>query len=341
MWAGLALDFDSGKMDSVRKRGQLSKKGSQKPSGDPQLQKSDVDKKTRDHGFGSADAKVLFVVAGLLLVAWVSLRLYRTLPESNLATEGNQYSTANARKHLEDIVNLGIRHVGSKTNEVLAKNLILEKVAEIQAKSRPDVQIEVSVQQTSGNYFLAFLGGLTHIYHNVTNVVVKLSGRGSSEHAVMVNAHYDSAIGAPAASDDAVSCATMLEVLRCLSSPSSHPFKHAVIFLFNGAEETILQASHGFITQHPWAKQIRAFINLESAGAGGKELLFQTGPSHPWLAKAYAKVAPYPHGSVFAQELFQSGIIPSDTDFRIFRDYGHIPGIDMAYFVNGYVYHTE
>ena len=39
---------------------------------------------------------------------------------------------------------------------------------------------------------------------------------------------------------------------------------------------------------HPWAKEAKAFINLDARGADGRELLFQTGSA--WLVDAYSKV---------------------------------------------------
>lgn len=81
-----------------------------------------------------------------------------------------------------------------------------------------------------------------------------------------------------------------------------------------------------FITQHPWADDVRAFINLDSCGTGGKEVMFQSTAHNRWMMDHYKKVATHPTASVLGDELFKGGFIPSDTDFRNFRDYGDIPG---------------
>ena len=308
-----------------------------------QKQQEDNKEKEKFKQESKSKTVVLCILVYLCMLVWIAFQAHWYLPQPNLATDGNAFSTLNARKHLKAITDIGIRNAGSYQNDILARDVLLSAIEHIKNEASPEIEIETSVQQPSGHFHLAFLGGMTHLYENLTNVVVRLSRRNSNkEHALLVNCHFDSALGSPAASDDAVSCSILLESLRCLSTkPSPFLLKYSVIFLFNGAEEMGLPAAHGFITQHPWASQVHAFLNLEAAGAGGKEVVFQTGPKNPWLGKAYTRVAPYPHTSVIGQEIFESGIIPSDTDFRIFRDYGNIPGIDMAFVVNGYVYHTE
>ncbi|NXD92523.1 ERMP1 metallopeptidase, partial [Chaetorhynchus papuensis] len=281
---------------------------------------------------------VLLYLLGLRALAQVSHR--QLLSHSPAAAGPRDFSAARARGYLDNITAIGPRTVGSPENEVLVVNYLLEQIRGIERESTDAHKISVDIQRPTGSFSIDFLGGFTSYYANITNVVVKLEPRSGAEHAVLSNCHFDSVPNTPGASDDAVSCAVMLEILNTLSK-SSESLQHAVIFLFNGAEENILQASHGFITQHEWAKSIRAFINLEAAGVGGKELVFQTGPENPWLVQAYVVAAKHPFASVVAQEIFQSGIIPADTDFRIYRDFGNVPGIDLAFIENGYIYHTK
>nr|XP_015194061.1 PREDICTED: endoplasmic reticulum metallopeptidase 1 isoform X3 [Lepisosteus oculatus] len=279
------------------------------------------------------------LAAIFLFVLWGLVHL--SLQQLVIRTSTDEFNAIRARKHLEHITSVGPRPVGSPENEVLTVNYLLSQIEKIKAESASGPHsISVDIQRPTGSFSIDFLGGFTSYYDKVTNIAVKLEPKQGAKHAMLANCHFDSVANSPGASDDAVSCAVMLEVLQSLSSLST-PLQHAVIFLFNGAEENVLQASHGFITQHPWAKLIRAFINLEAAGVGGKEIVFQTGPENPWLVQAYVHAAKHPFASVVGQEVFQSGIIPSDTDFRIYRDFGNIPGIDLAFIESGFIYHTK
>ncbi|XP_059500511.1 endoplasmic reticulum metallopeptidase 1 isoform X2 [Stegostoma tigrinum] len=287
-----------------------------------------------------ADVGASLLVAVYLLLLWALIQLsLRQLVAVGPSEHRDSFDAKAARKHLQHITAFGPRPVGSPANEILTVNYLLKQIQEIKGKAVAN-NIVVDIQRPTGFFSIDFLGGFSSYYDNITNVVVKLEPKKGAKHAVLANCHFDSVANSPGASDDAVSCAVMLEVLNALSNSSTR-LQHAVIFLFNGAEENVLQASHGFITQHPWVKLIRAFINLEAAGVGGKELVFQTGPENPWLVQAYVRAAKHPFASVVGQEVFQSGIIPSDTDFRIYRDYGNIPGIDLAFIENGYIYHTK
>lgn len=72
----------------------------------------------------------------------------------------------------------------------------------------------------------------------------------------------------------------MLEVARTLLSEHQTQLKAPVLFLFNGGEESLLLAAHGFMATSKWATKLGAFINLESTGPGGPAYLFQhTGAS--------------------------------------------------------------
>eukprot|EP00405_Crypthecodinium_cohnii_P011347 CAMPEP_0206442456 /NCGR_PEP_ID=MMETSP0324_2-20121206/13832_1 /ASSEMBLY_ACC=CAM_ASM_000836 /TAXON_ID=2866 /ORGANISM="Crypthecodinium cohnii, Strain Seligo" /LENGTH=871 /DNA_ID=CAMNT_0053910301 /DNA_START=54 /DNA_END=2669 /DNA_ORIENTATION=- len=280
--------------------------------------------------------------AALLYMAFV---LHGTVPEVRPAVTPLEqgFSAARTRPVIQDLVDCGLKYVGSPANEECAVNAVLAHVEVATKDATTDV--EVQVQSASGHFYLDFIGGLTNIYRNLTNVVVRVKGKqadpsssSSSSCALLVSSHFDSAIGSPAASDANAEIGIMVELLRRWAKL---PLPLDVIFNFNGGEEMLLPAAHGFVTSHSWSKDICAVVNLESTGSGGREVLFQTGPANRWLVEAYARHVERPHLSSVLQVLFQTGIIPGDTDYRVYRDFGSIPGVDFAVLANDYVYHTS
>ncbi|KAK7861774.1 hypothetical protein R5R35_010791 [Gryllus longicercus] len=287
---------------------------------------------------------LICVLAGLTLIGVGLISQNNNLPTplmlKDAPTNPGQFIAERAMDYLIELTKLGPRSAGSYENEVLAVNLFKKKIAAITYSAKKIHKISLDIQKPSGAFPLHFLDGMTNVYRNVHNIVVKIGPHDDPGHSVLMNCHFDSVPDSPGGSDDGASCAIMLEIFQIISESDSS-LNNNIIFLFNGAEENFLQASHGFITQHPWAQEVRTFVNMEACGAGGKEILFQAGPNHPWIMERYSEVVPYPYASSLAQEIFQSGVIPGDTDFRIFRDFGNISGLDFAWATNGYVYHTR
>ena len=97
--------------------------------------------------------------------------------------------------------------------------------------------------------------------------------------------------------------------------------------------------SPGFMRGSKYAKDVTSFINIESTGPWGPDMLFQYGG---WTLDAYASSAPRPRGNSVAMDFFELGVIPADTDFRVLGgDGGGVPGIDVAFLFDGLAYHTK
>lgn len=177
-------------------------------------------------------------------------------------------------------------------------------------------------------------------YRNHKNIVMRISSNVSEDDdpSLLVNGHFDSPLGSPGAADCGSCVASMLELSRLIIDSGWVP-PRPVVFLFNGAEELFLLGAHGFIKTHKWNSTIGAFINIEASGSGGADLVCQSGPGS-WPSRIYAQTAKYPMANSVAQDMF--GIIPGDTDYRIFaEDITNIPGLDIIFVLGGYFYHTS
>lgn len=206
-----------------------------------------------------------------LLMFTLAIYSHHYVPPTNVNAKKGDFAEWRAREHLEEITSYGIRPSGSFANEYKTVQYLLNALRSFQQTKRDDIIIDIDLQRPTGSFSMDFLEGMTSHYRNISNVVARISPKKNypAKHSILINAHFDSSFDGPGASDDVASCATMLEVIRCLTESNTHiELNHSLVFLFNGGEENFLQASHGFVTQHPWAKDIRVFVNLEAAGAG-------------------------------------------------------------------------
>ncbi|KAI8922547.1 hypothetical protein DFJ77DRAFT_447028 [Powellomyces hirtus] len=291
---------------------------------------------------GSGGKLHVMILVWFAVLATIALWRHHSLPTPGKCGDQREFSECNARETIRGLAHtIGMRLVGTK-QEALARDMILDKLHGYKsdaAAQGTDVPVfDIDVQVADGSHRFDLMGqALIKTYTNITNIVARLScGPECDGNAILLNSHFDSTIVSPGASDDGAGVAVMLELIRILSQ-RKEKMKNAVIFLWNGAEETLQDASHAFITQHKYRDTIRGVINLEAMGQGGKEILFQANSKE--MISAYSRV-PNPHGSVLSNDIFRTGLVMSDTDFRQFVDHGGLVGLDMAFYTNSYLYHT-
>ncbi|GAA5923073.1 uncharacterized protein JCM15063_003520 [Sporobolomyces koalae] len=293
----------------------------------------------------------------LALLTYTSVSLHYSLPtpiahERDPSTGTPVFSEQRAMGYIRDLASYNdvdntprYRIVGTKEMQ-RTDEYILDAVDRIKREivddhpARDDMQIEVWHQVGDGSHLFDFMDKMVwKKYFGISNIVVRLSDgtQHSKANAILVNAHTDSTLPSPGAADDLVGVAAMLESLRVLAL-SKRRLTNSVIFLFNGAEESLQDASHLFITQHPLKDTVRGVINLEACGTDGKEITFQATSEE--MVRALART-PTPYATIIASEIFQTGLILSDTDFRQFAEYGNLTGLDMALVQNSYRYHTR
>ncbi|KAK7456416.1 hypothetical protein VKT23_010664 [Stygiomarasmius scandens] len=315
----------------------------------------------------------LLILAPILLgIPWLTYRQHASLPEPltdtiNPVTKLPQISEARilgVSKHLSE--DIGFRTPGTYEH-ALGDKWMYEQVEEFKkkcdemiAESGRKLECEIWRQEGSGSHRFDMMGSrLYKNYVDLSNIVVRVSD-GTAEgkqHAVLVNSHLDSTLPTPGAADDALAVGIMMECMRVLVETPGWSPRHAIVFLFNNAEESLQDGSHLFSTQHPVASTIRAVVNLEAAGTTGRELLFQA--TSEQMIEAYSHV-PRPFGTVVANDVFSSGIIMSErvllscfsvrlfilfhhcsTDFRQFQQYLNVTGLDIAVVGNSYLYHMR
>ncbi|KXS18663.1 hypothetical protein M427DRAFT_67678 [Gonapodya prolifera JEL478] len=319
---------------------------------------------TNPSQFSFANPLFTYVLLALyiaLLAAFVNHRLHSLPPpidNRNSTSDAHllEFSEARAKDHIHHLASvIGGRMVGSLgekwTEEYLLRELGALALESQRNQATDGVKWEVHVHRPSGSHRFDIAGiDVTKNFNQISNVIARLVPSGYSDSdsdaspptAILFNAHTDTTTGTTGAGDDAAGVAILLEVARVLVRDKEFrkAMRNPIIFLFNGAEESLQDGSYGFMVSHPLAKSIKAVVNLEACGQGGPEALFQA--NSPGMVKAYAKSAKWPHGSVMVNDVFRTGILVSDTDFRQFMQYGHdgLVGIDMAYYMNSHVYHT-
>ena len=266
-----------------------------------------------------SSGSILSALVILALVLFLSIEGLRPPAPKPVNASATEFSAGRARQALNRLVGDGIPHpTGSAQNDVVRGRVM-------------DEFTQAGYQATVQEGFACDEEGDCATVHNL---LARLDGSVPGE-AVLVAAHYDSVPAGPGAFDDGAGVVTVLEAARALKSLPQP--RHSMIFLVDDGEEAGLLGARVFVKQHPWAKQVRAAVNIDSRGTNGASLMFETGDANEWALRAYAARAARPETSSIFYEAYKR--FPNDTDFSVFKAAGY-QGVNFANIGGVVHYHT-
>ncbi|MFZ0923977.1 MAG: M20/M25/M40 family metallo-hydrolase, partial [Candidatus Acidiferrales bacterium] len=261
------------------------------------------------------------VLALALYALVIGLTVLRAQPSAPKPADApaDEFSGVRAKAILQQLVGNGVPHpVGSAANAAV-RDAIVAQLTKL--GYQPRVQEDFVCDETGG-------------CGDVKNILARLDGQEPGP-AVMVAAHYDSVPAGPGASDDGAGTVSVLEIARALKA--SAPPRHPVIFLIDEGEEAGLFGAVAFVQDDPWAKDVRAVVNMDNRGTSGSSTMFETGSANEWVMRIYARSVRHPNTDSLSYTVYKT--LPNDTDFTVFKHAGY-QGFNFAFLEDVAHYHT-
>ena len=232
----------------------------------------------------------------------------------------SQFSGDRARAVLYRLVGDGIPHPTGSAANAIVRGRVIDELTNL--GYQPQVQTGFSCNDFG-------------TCATVKNILARLDGSEPGA-SVLLAAHYDSVPAGPGASDDGAGVAAVIEIARALKSTAAP--RHSIIILIDDGEEAGLLGARAFVAESPWAKDVRAAVNLEARGTSGSSMMFETGNANYWAVKLYAQHAPRPSASSIFYQIYKQ--LPNDTDFTVFKASGY-QGANFAFIGDVNHYHTQ
>lgn len=265
------------------------------------------------------------LVVVLTLLAWIGLWQLRTPDPVPVSTPETEFSAVRALEHLRVIASES-RAIGEPGN-LMARDYL---VAQIRALGiEPEVQTAPALVRFEGAD--AFSAG------TVNNVIARIPGTDNTG-AIAINAHYDSGTTGPGASDCGSCVVTALETMRAVIAGPA--LRNDVLFVFTDAEEEGDLGAEAFVSQHPWARDVRLAVNFEAQGSGGPAILYASSEDDGWVVSEFLDAAPDARAYSWFGAI--SALMPGsqlECDLAEYMKAG-IQGIGFVYTANTFDYHT-